>query len=86
MKKEEKNVSAILNEETPLLTPSSSHNTSSFCCSENEGCCKNNAIKDKITTVDINNGQEDLTCQLSSQPWKYKSVALLCALFLASKN
>jgi hypothetical protein len=27
-----------------------------------------------------------LTCQLSSQPWKYKFVALLCAMFLASKK
>lgn len=85
MKKEEK--ASGITEETPLLSPSSSNNTSTVCCSENEGCCKNNFIKDKTatTTVDISNDQEDLTCQLSSQPWKYKFVALMCAMFLASK-
>ncbi|RCH95918.1 hypothetical protein CU098_010196, partial [Rhizopus stolonifer] len=64
-----------ITEQTPLLSPSSSNN----CCSEND-CCRN---KKNDVAVDINTGQDDLTCQLSNKPWKYKIVALLCAMFLA---
>lgn len=71
-------------ETTPLINKD--------CCSEQEGCCRYN--KDKpvtpttiptATSLYIPNDDNDTTCQLSNQPWKYKSVALLCALFLAGK-
>ncbi|OBZ85425.1 Major facilitator superfamily domain-containing protein 1 [Choanephora cucurbitarum] len=60
-----------IDEQSPLLSPSSS--TSAGCCSE-ANCCKKIAIEDD---------DDDPTCQLSKQPWKYKSIALLCAIFLA---
>ncbi|KAG2230135.1 hypothetical protein INT48_001477 [Thamnidium elegans] len=62
---------------------------SNNCCSEQEGCCRyDNNNKDKqvtptTTSLYISNENNDTTCQLSNQPWKYKIVALLCALFLA---
>lgn len=79
-----------MNEETPLLNPSAS-TSSNDCCSEID-CCRNQKDKPPTTNVytklyipSTTDGQDDLTCQLSSQPWKYKIVALLCAMFLASK-
>jgi hypothetical protein len=61
------------------------------CCSEQEGCCRYNKDGKKpviptSTSLYINNEDNDPTCQLSNQPWKYKIVALLCAMFLAGKH
>ncbi|CEP14934.1 hypothetical protein [Parasitella parasitica] len=73
-----------MNEETPLLNTSSS--TSSYdCCSEAD-CCRKQQDKAPITKLFIpstTESDDDPTCQLSSQPWKYKIVALICAMFLA---
>jgi hypothetical protein len=61
------------------------------CCSEREGCCRYNKKQDtqpNTTTslfISTNELDNDPTCQLSNQPWKYKIVALLCAMFLAGK-
>lgn len=86
----DKEVYNNMNEETPLLNPSSS-TSSNDCCSEVD-CCRNQ--QDKKTTTKVYtklyipstvDSEDDPTCQLSNQPWKYKIVALLCAMFLASK-
>ncbi|KAI8987545.1 hypothetical protein BDF20DRAFT_850834 [Mycotypha africana] len=67
------------------------------CCGNPNGCCgyKNDlkiqqGLNDKhTTTLDIvrthsgNDDENDITCKLASQPWKYKIVALSCAMFLA---
>ncbi|KAL7319191.1 hypothetical protein PS15m_002358 [Mucor circinelloides] len=77
-----------MNEETPLLNPSSS-TSSNDCCSEID-CCRKQKDKSPAANVytklyipSTTEGQDDPTCQLSNQPWKYKIVALLCAMFLA---
>ncbi|KAI9487306.1 MAG: major facilitator superfamily domain-containing protein [Benjaminiella poitrasii] len=87
--KEEGVLNQNLNEETPLLSSSSS--STANCCSE-EGCCQNNnnnSATDKLlsktisTNLQLTIDSDDPTCQLSNQPWKYKIIALLCAMFLA---
>lgn len=69
-------------ESTPLLQDD--------CCSAQEGCCRYTKDNKKpviptSTSLYITE-DNDPTCQLSNQPWKYKIVALLCAMFLASKS
>lgn len=70
-------------EESPLLSPSSSD--TSFCGDEN--CCRKQPKKNNSTYLQMpTDDNDDPSCQLSNQPWKYKLIALLCAMFLASKT
>ncbi|KAG1646590.1 hypothetical protein G6F44_000674 [Rhizopus delemar] len=61
-------------EKTPLLTKQND-----TCCSE-QGCCSGSSQPDNQEPIVL---QKENECGLSDQPWKYKLVALLCAMFLA---
>lgn len=63
-------------EKTPLLTKQND-----TCCSE-QGCCSNSGSSQQDPSEPIVLQKEN-ECGLSDQPWKYKVVALLCAMFLA---
>ncbi|KAI8082845.1 major facilitator superfamily domain-containing protein [Halteromyces radiatus] len=72
-------------EQTPLLRHHQQIISSTPCCKGRNdiGACCSTAINPPSSSLDNNDNQNSSYCQLSDQPWKYKSIALLCALFLA---
>lgn len=60
-----------MSERTPLLSDKKGADT---CCS-GQACCS--------STSELPSNSSNGVCKLSDQPWKYKIVALLCAIFLA---
>lgn len=77
-----------MNEQTPLLQNNKaccSTDLKNSCCSvglKKKSCCSSKDPTDELPTT---TGNEE-HCFLSQQKWEYKSIALLCALFLAGNE
>lgn len=74
----------IMNEQTPLLQQKQN------CCSSNNKtaiepptCCS--LKKKKVVCKDLPPVNDQDYCFLADQKWEYKSIAFMCAIFLAGK-